>query len=144
MIRALGLAGVLALAACGGGHVTDPEHVVRGSSFVLAAAPAGLGQAVVADTIAWSPTVFRFAGDAGLEIEGVFRIRFRNQSDRALSLRYDLRFLDADGIFVDRFIPFGQPVALPAGGTVVGEGTFSLRSADLDLPDLLATMEVVA
>lgn len=136
--------GAFLISACGGDGLTDAERVERRAVFVLTSAPAGLEEAVVADSIAWSPGFFRLVGDEELEIEGTFAIVFRNRATQSLELRYDLRFLDADGIFVDHFIPFGQPLLLEAGARQVGQGTFTIRSRDLAHPEWLATMQVVA
>ena len=143
--RGLLLMGAAVLAtSCGGSGPTDADRVERRSEFVLASAPAGLEQAVAADSIAWAPGIFHLVGDGELEIEGTYRIVFRSLTERPLELRYDLRFLDADGIFVDIFIPFGLPLRLEPGDAQAQEGTFTIRSRDLAYPELLATMQVVA
>ena len=102
-------------------------------------------EAVVLDSAFWTPAALLPTGnDAVLEVEGPFVIRLRNTGDTALTLRYDLRFLDDGGFLVDRFIPFGQPVSLPPGQVVLQDGTFVIRST----PDIgrfgLVTMQIVA
>ena len=59
-------------------------------------------------------------------------------------LRYDLRFLDRDGIFVDSFIPFGLPLELEPQGVTIDEGEFTIESVDLRHPDDLRTMFIAA
>ena len=139
---------LMALAAWGVASCADSDRLLDGegsrSEFSLSRAPEGLEGAVSADSMTWSPTQFEILGAAELEVRGPFRIVFRNASAQALYLRYDLRFLDVDGIFVDHFIPFGQPVHLPPQGQRIGEGEFVVRSDRLRGPEYLATMQVVA
>lgn len=139
----LAMAASCLLPACGDGGPAGPEQVERRSDFTIAAAPAGLEAAVVADSIGWAPGVFRVIGDDELEIDGTYLVTVRNVSAQPLELRYDLRFLDVDGIFVDRFIPFGQPLRLESGVALTELGSFSIRSQYLSYPELLATMQVV-
>ena len=147
LLRACLVAGLLMVAgglclSCGGGPA-GPGAVQRRAEFVVASVPAGLEGTVQADSMAWAPGLFRVIEGGALEVEGTFLIVFSSRAPRPLELFYDLRFLDADGIFVDQFIPFGLPLRLPAGGTVTGQGAFTIRSAVLAYPDLLAILQVV-
>ena len=108
-------------------------------------APPGLGEAVVVDSASWFPAVELPTGQENdVEVEGPFRIEFRNTSDQTLQMRYDLRFFDDTGFVIDWFIPFGQPVVFAAGQARVEEGTFVVRTT----PDLgrfgLAEMRIAA
>ena len=108
-------------------------------------APPGLSEAVVVDSASCLPAVELPTGQENdVEVEGPFRIEFRNTSDQALQMRYDLRFFDDTGFVIDWFIPFGQPVDFAAGQTRVEEGTFVVRTT----PDLgrfgLAEMRIAA
>jgi len=136
-------AGVWAL-SCGDGDPAGPDGGARHSEFELASAPPGLEAAIAADSLWWAPGVFRLRDDGGLEIDGTYLVVFRNRADRPLEVRYDLRFLDVDGIFVDQYIPFGLPLHLPADSVQASRGSFTIRSFDLDHPGQLTTMQVVA
>ena len=108
-------------------------------------APPGLNEAVVVDSASWFPAVELPTGrENDVEVEGPFRIEFRNTSDQPLRMRYDLRFYDDTGFAIDWFIPFGQPVVFAAGQTRVEAGTFVVRTT----PDLgrfgLAEMRIAA
>lgn len=114
------------------------------TQLVIESAPAGLEQAVVVDTASWFPAALVPAGDELVEVEGPFRIVFRNTSTRTVELRYDLRFLDEDGFLIDRFIPFGLPVVLGARQQQVEEGTFVVRARPGTSRFDLASMRIAA
>jgi hypothetical protein len=145
-VTGLLLMGWLVLTACGDGSTLGPrEQASRRTQWLVEVAPEGMTEAVVLDSAFWTPAALLPTGnDAVLEVEGPFVIRLRNTGDTALTLRYDLRFLDDGGFLVDRFIPFGQPVSLPPGQVVLQDGTFVIRST----PDIgrfgLVTMQIVA
>ncbi len=148
-LTAAALTAVLGLTAWGCG---DPEDPLRWRSpedlrtvLQIDSAPPGLSEAVVVDSASWFPAVELPTGQENdVEVEGPFRIEFRNTSDRPLQMRYDLRFFDDTGFAIDWFIPFGQPVVFAAGQTRVEEGTFVVRTT----PDLgrfgLAEMRIAA
>ena len=129
--------GVLFLTGCGSDGGTGPR-----SSYVLTA-PEGLGQAVVVDSVRWSRTAFDTTPSGELEVTGPYEIHFRSTVGERLELWYDLRFLDRDGFLFDQFIPFGLPVVLAPGQTVVESGEFEIRSAELGLGDV-RTMRIAA
>lgn len=132
-------------AACGsGGHGPDPDDLVVRSEFQVAEAPEGLQEAVSADSIRWEVLALGITEDDELVIDGSYFIVFRSAADRAVELRYDLRFMDVDGFFVDRFIPFGLPVRLAPGQSRLEEGDFTIRSGDLRRVDYLTTLRIVA
>ena len=148
-MRAATLAAVLGLWAwgCGGGEDPlrwrDPEDLR--TVLQIESAPPGLSEAVVVDSASWFPAAQIPTGNENdVEVEGPFRIEFRNTSDQPLQMRYDLRFFDDTGFVIDWFIPFGQPVVFAAGQTRVEEGTFVVRTT----PDLgrfgLAEMRIGA
>ena len=144
-----GLAAMLALAgltvACGSGkRALDPDGNVRRSEFTVATAPEGLQEAVSADSIRWEVRAFGITEDGELIVDGDYGIVFRSRADQTVEMRYDLRFLDVDGFFVDRFIPFGLPVRLAPGQTKVEEGQFSIRSRELRGVEYLTTLRIVA
>ena len=146
MTIGLVLVALLAAVACGDGSSLGPRPPQSlYSEWVVESAPEGMAESVIVDSVFWNPAVLLPTGDDMVfEVEGPFAIRLRNLGETALELRYDLRFLDDGGFLVDRFIPFGQPVALPAGQDQLQQGTFIIRSP----PDIgrfgLATMQIVA
>ena len=137
------LAGV-SLAACGDGNTLGPrDPTTLHTQLLVEVAPEGAAEAVRIDSAFWNPAVLLPTGnDAVLEVEGPFFLLLRNTSDVALSMCYDLRFLDDGGFLVDLFIPFGQPLALAPGETIQQADTFVIRSS----PDIgrfgLVTMQV--
>ena len=130
-------------AGCGSG-ASGPRFVERSTEFELELAPAGLAQAVAVDSARWDWTTFGITPDDELDIDGLYHIWFRSTAERELVLRYDLRFLDNEGFFVDNFIPFGQPVQLPPGAAQLETGEFTIRSGEIRSIDALATMRIVA
>ena len=105
----------------------DPEDLR--TVLLIESAPPGLSEAVVVDSASWFPAALLPTGNENdVEVEGPFRIGFRNTSDQPLEMRYDLRFFEEGGFLVDWFIPFGQPVAFAAGESRVEEGTFLVRT----------------
>ncbi|MEE2656942.1 MAG: hypothetical protein VX733_00440 [Candidatus Latescibacterota bacterium] len=121
------LAGVLS--ACGDGNAVGlPNEEDLSWELVLEAVSADLGEAVIVDSVLWLPLPLLRAPNGSTEVEGPFFIEFRNGFEQALWMHYDLRFLDEDGFLLNRFIPFGQPVALPVGKIVVQEGEFLINS----------------
>ena len=129
--------GVLLLTGCGSDGGTGPR-----TSYVLTA-PEGLGQAVVVDSARWSRTAFDTTPAGELEVTGPYEIHFRSTVGERLEMYYDLHFLDRDGFLFDHFIPFGLPVVLSPGQTLVESGEFEIRSAELRLDDV-RTMRIVA
>ncbi|MEW6750226.1 MAG: hypothetical protein AB1505_04530 [Candidatus Latescibacterota bacterium] len=90
---------------------------------------AGLEGAVQIDSLSWRPLPVELGPDLDVAFfEGTFSARFVSLAQREVEVRYDLRFLDEDGFLVDRFIPFGQPVRLPAGQVRRVSGEYSLRA----------------
>ena len=138
--------GLLAVVGCGDGSATGPRAPASlHTQLVVESAPAGMTEVVVVDSAFWNPAALLLTGDAAvLEVEGPFSILFRNVAEEPLEMRYDLRFLDVDGVLEDRFIPFGQPVLLAAGQPVLEEGIFVVRTT----PDIgrfgLLTMQIAA
>lgn len=137
---------LVVLAGCGDGTTLGPrDPTTLHTQLLVETAPEGVAEAVRIDSAFWNPAaLLRTGDDAVLEVEGPFFLRLRNTSAVALTMRYDLRFLDDGGFLVDLFIPFGQPVALAPGETIQQAGTFVIRST----PDIgrfgLATMQVAA
>lgn len=133
------------IVACGSGErVLDPDAVALRSEFTVATAPEGLLEAVCADSVRWEVRAFGITEDGELVIDGHYDIVFRSRADQAVDMRFDLRFLDNDGFYVDRFIPFALPVRLAPGQTKVEEGEFSIRSRELRGVEYLATLRIVA
>jgi hypothetical protein len=147
-VRRLWLGALLTLGACGDG--TDPPTEPREPSELrtrlqIESASEGLTEAIVVDTASWFPAALLPTGNLDdVEVEGPFRIEFRNTASLPVQMRYDLRFLDEDGFLIDRFIPFGQPVVFEPGQRLVEEGTFLVRTT----PDVgrfgLAIMHIAA
>ena len=104
----------------------------------------GLEEAVRVDSAFWQPGIFAVGSEDKLEVDGRFRIIFRNLTDLELEVRYDLRFLDRDEFLIDLFIPFGQPLVLGAGAAREVQGTFSIRIREEREIDLIAIMRIVA
>ena len=126
-------AAVLGLGAWGCGDAEDPlrwrDPEELRTVLLIESAPPGLSEAVVVDSASWFPAALLPTGNENdVEVEGPFRIGFRNTSDQPLQMRYDLRFFEEGGFLVDWFIPFGQPVVFAAGQAVVEEGTFLVRT----------------
>lgn len=146
-MRTLILLGALAgwAAGCGlVGEANGPRNLERRSEVVLQPEE-GLEGAVRVDSVAWLPLFVEFGYDiAPQELEGTFAARFANLTDLALQVRYDLRFFDRDGILIDDFIPFGQPVALEARQVRRVEGAFLLRASDPRDLEWVETMQLVA
>ena len=145
MFEVIIIMAVFGLAACGmddpvasGSTVFDFQLEVASTSADLSA------ETVAVDSVSWRPLGFRITSSDELEIDGDYEIHFRNHSDRQLILRYDLRFLDNYGIFVDSFIPFGLPLELIASSVTVEAGEFQVESADLRHPDELGIMVIAA
>ena len=111
---------------------------------VVVEAGEGLEEAVRVDSAFWQPGIFAVGSGDRLEVDGRFRIIFRNLTDLELEVRYDLRFLDRDEFLIDLFIPFGQPLVLGAGAAREVEGTFSVRIREEREIDLIAIMRIVA
>ncbi len=129
---------------CGlGGGAMGTAEVDRRTEVVVEAGE-GLEEAVRVDSAFWQPNLFAAGSGEDLEVDGSFRVTFRNLTDLGLVVRYDLRFLDRDEFLIDLFIPFGQPLILEAGGTQEVEGTFSIRIRDERDIELIAIMRIVA
>lgn len=148
-MRATLTAAALGLMAWGCGDAEDPlrwrDPEDLRTVLQIVSAPPGLTEAVSVDSASWFPAAELFTGNEDdVEVEGPFRIVFRNTSDQPLRMRYDLRFFDDTGFAIDWFIPFGQPVDFAAGQTRIEEGTFVVRTT----PDLgrfgLAEMRIAA
>ena len=132
-MRAAALAAVLGAWAWGCGDAEDPlrwrDPEDLRTVLQIESAPPGLSEAVVVDSASWFPAALLPTGNENdVEVEGPFRIEFRNTSDQPLQMRYDLRFFEEGGFLVDWFIPFGQPVVFAAGESRVEEGTFLVRT----------------
>ena len=126
-------AAVLGLGAWGCGDAEDPlrwrDPEELRTVLLIESAPPGLSEAVVVDSASWFPALLLPTGNENdVEVEGPFRIGFRNTADQPLQMRYDLRFFEEGGFLVDWFIPFGQPVVFAAGESRVEEGTFLVRT----------------
>lgn len=134
---------LVVLASCGTG-VGVVEIPMLTSEFEIESAPANLAAAVTVDSVFWLPLTFSIANEGELDIDGDYRIAFRNTTDRALELRYDLRFLDEDGFLIDNFIPFGLPAAFTAGEARTEVGTFTIRSGEIRSIYDVVTMRIVA
>lgn len=114
--------------SCGNGNPIDRDRPTRRTEIIVEDAPSGLEQSVQLDSSRWQPRAFLPDSEGGWEIEGIYFLRFHNQADQALDLRYELRFLDADEFLLDVFIPFGQPLRLVARSTQDGIGEFVIRA----------------
>ena len=113
--------------------------------FEILSAPQSLAESVLVDSVQWLPLSFRHLIESDeLEIDGSYEIWFRSVSDRSLSLRYDLRFFDRDGFFVDLFHPFGLPLRFGPMESLVDDGVFTIRSAELRHIDEVTTMRIAA
>ena len=129
---------------CGlGGGATGTAEVDRRTEVFVEAAE-GLEEAVRVDSAFWQTNLFAVGSGENLEVDGSFRVTFRNLTDLGLEVRYDLRFLDRDEFLIDLFIPFGQPLLLEAGAAQEVEGTFSIRIRDERDIELIAIMRIVA
>lgn len=135
---------VLSTIACGDGSGLGPrDPSTLRTELIIESAAEGLSEAVAVDSASWIPAALLPTGDEGVwEVEGPFVVVLRNTAEEALTIRYDLRFLDDGGFLVDRFIPFGQPVQLAEQATSTQEGTFVIRTS----PDIarygLLTMRI--
>ena len=135
----------LGLATCGMDDPVVSGPAVFDFQFEVASTSADLSaETVTVDSVSWRPLRFRLTPSDQLEIDGDYEIHFCNHSDRQLMLRYDLRFLDHYGIFVDSFIPFGLPRELIAAASTVEAGEFQVESVDLRHPDELGIMVIAA
>ena len=146
-MRTLILLGMLAMRAAGCGLVGEANgpRDFEPRSEVVMQPEEGLEGAVRVDSVAWLPVFVEFGYDiAPQELEGSFAAHFANLTDRQLQVRYDLRFYDRDGILIDDFIPFGQPVVLEPGQVRRVEGFFLLRSSDPRELEWVETMQLVA
>ena len=133
------------LVSCGSGDPAGSRPVEFVAEFEFISSTPDVNPDVVkVDSVAWRPLSFRRTPSDELEVDGSYEIHFRNEGDRKLLLRYDLRFLDRDGIFVDAFIPFGLPFVLSAQQSATATGEFTIRSTDLRHPDDLRTMQITA
>jgi hypothetical protein len=133
------------LVGCGSGEPAGSRPVAFETEFEVVSAAPGIDTDVVSvDSVAWRPFGFRLTPSNELEVDGSYEIHFRNSGDRRLVLRYDLRFLDRDGFFVDSFIPFGLPLELEPQGVTIDGGEFTIESVDLRHPDDLRTMFIAA
>ena len=126
-------AAVLGFGAWGCGDAEDPlrwrDPEDLRTVLQIESAPPGLSEAVVVDSASWFPAALLATGNENdVEVEGPFRIVFRNTADQPLRMRYDLRFFEEGGFLIDWFIPFGQPVVFAAGQAIVEEGTFLVRT----------------
>jgi len=146
-VRTLILLGILAAwtAGCGlVGEANGPRDFAPRSEVVLQPEE-GLEGAVRVDSVAWLPVFVEFEYDiAPQELEGNFAARFANLTDLRLQVRYDLRFYDRDGILIDDFIPFGQPVVLEPRQVRWVDGFFLLRADDPRDLEWVDTMQLVA
>lgn len=131
-------------AGCGLADGAKVSGEVERRTEVVVEAGEGLGEAVRVDSAFWRPGIFAVGSGDKLEVDGRFRIIFRNLTDLELEVRYDLRFLDPDEFLIDLFIPFGQPLVLGAGAAREVEGTFSIRIREEREIDLIAIMRIVA
>ncbi len=136
----------LLLWSCGRpGDSLGSEPVELKVEFEILSAPQSPAESVLVDSVRWQPLSFRHLIESDeLEIDGSYKIWFRSVSDRSLSLRYDLRFFDRDGFFVDLFHPFGLPLRFGPMESVVDEGAFTIRSAELRHIDEVTTMRISA
>ncbi len=134
----------LLLVACGNGSGVGPRDPASlHTQLLIEAAPEGADSDVRVDSASWNPAVLLPTGaDTPPEVVGPFMILFHNAGDRALSMRYDLRFLDDGGFLVDNWIPSGLPVILAPGQITRQMGQFIIRTS----PDIgrfgLATMQI--
>ena len=131
-------------AGCGLADGVKGSGEVGRRTEVVVEAGEGLEEAVRVDSAFWQPGIFAVGSGDKLEVDGRFRIIFRNLTDLELEVRYDLRFLDRDEFLIDLFIPFGQPLVLGAGVAREVEGTFSIRIREEREIDLIAIMRIVA
>ena len=131
-------------AGCGLADGAKGSGEVGRRTEVVVEAGEGLEEAVRVDSAFWQPGIFAVGSEDKLEVDGRFRIIFRNLTDLELEVRYDLRFLDRDEFLIDLFIPFGQPLVLGAGAAREVQGTFSIRIREEREIDLIAIMRIVA
>ena len=133
------------LAGCGTGERPLRQEEVALYTEVELEAGEGLEGAVRVDSVYWELGRPNFTVPEAVEIEGRAHVFFRNLTQQAVQIRYDLRFFDEDLFLVDRpFIPFGQPVRLGAGATAVASGAFFVRLGAAEELRLITTMRVVA
>ena len=95
------------------------------------------------DSVSWQLGRINDTIPGEAEIEGVYRLVLTNLSPEPATVRFELRFLDEDGLLVDVYFPFGQPVELAAGERRTLGGGFFVRLGDLSELRFLRTMQVV-
>ena len=126
------------LAGCGGDGATDRGPLPLRSEVAVE----GLQGAVQVDSVAWVIRAWALTGNGQFEITGSYGLFFRNLTDQALEIRYDLRFLDRDGFLIDVFNPFGLPLHLGPGEGRRDGDDFTIRADDPRALDELQTMQV--
>ena len=132
------------LVGCGTGERPLRQDEVALYTEVELEAGEGLEGAVRVDSVYWELGRPNFTMPEAVEIEGRAHVFFRNLTQQAVEIRYDLRFFDEDLFLVDHFIPFGQPVLLGAGATAVESSAFFVRLGPAAELRLITTMRVVA
>lgn len=135
--------GGLAAAGCGSGVSPLRQEEVELQTEVELKAGEGLEEAVQVDSVRWGLGLFNFTVPEAVEIDGSFRIFFRNRADQALEIRYELHFFAADTFLIDRFIPFGQPLRLEPGQVQEAAGEFIIRIGAVEDLRLITIMRVV-
>lgn len=128
---------------CGTGDDND-DIIPLMTEFEVERVEPGLTSAVSIDSVFWQPLTFGITGSGELDIDGDYRIHFRNSAERDIELRYDLRFLDEEGFLIDNFIPFGLPVLLSARSVHMESGEFLIRSGEIRTIYEVVTMRIVA
>ena len=84
---------------CGTGDDNDGIIPLM-TEFEVERVEPGLTSAVSIDSVFWQPLTFGITGSGELDIDGDYRIHFRNSAERDIELRYDLRFLDEEGFLI--------------------------------------------
>jgi len=126
------------LAGCGGSTPTEPYSPV----LLTQVHYEGLAGTVRVDSVFWDARGWTPTAGNHFEISGRYALTFRNLADQPLEVRYDLRFLDLDGFFIDVFNPFNLPLRLAPGQAWRDGGDYTIRADDPRALDLLQTMLV--
>ena len=109
---------------------------------IIIQTPPASTASVRVDSASWKPLFLGLAFDAYIEVEGRYSLCFYNPSNQGLTLRYDLRFFDAETFLVDVFNPFNLPLHLPSQTSQCIDAEFFIRADDLHQAETLARMQV--
>ena len=136
------LAAVLLAASvgCGGDAPVRQQEVVLHHELQF---QDGTEAVVAVDSVSWQLGRIDETIPGEAELEGIYQLALTNLLLEPATVRFELRFLDEDGLLVDVYFPFGQPVELAAGERRTLDGGFLVRLGDLSEVRFLRTMEVV-